>query len=113
MWAILKESYGKVGGRIEELGGDRNFTRRQPEPTDLGPEGPAETQAPTKDLAWSGPRTPYKDVANGPLMLHVDPLVRGVGAHSDMDFLICFSITYPWLDCLANPQGKRAHSVLM
>lgn len=84
------ESYGKVGRRIEESGGDRTSTRRPTEPTKQDPEGLTETEAPTKDHALTGSRTPIW-IANGQVGLHGDVLVRGLSLLPDF-FLITFPL---------------------
>jgi len=44
----LGKSCGRVGGRIEELRGDRDSTRRPTEPINLNPWGLPETEPTTK-----------------------------------------------------------------
>lgn len=52
-WVKLEESCGRVRGRIGGHTGDKNYTRRATESTNLGPW---ETGAPTKEHTWIGPR---------------------------------------------------------
>jgi hypothetical protein len=40
----LRESYGRVGGRIEDPGGERNSTRRLIDSTHLDPQGLSEIE---------------------------------------------------------------------
>ena len=41
---------------MRELEGVKDTTSRPTEPTNLGPWGLTETEAPTKEHAWAGPR---------------------------------------------------------
>ena len=54
----LREARGRVVGRIEGLGGDKDSTRRPTESTNLDPWGLPETEPPTKELTWSELRPP-------------------------------------------------------
>jgi hypothetical protein len=48
--------YGRVGGRVEGPGGDRDSTGRSTESTNLGPWELSETEPPTKEHTQTGPR---------------------------------------------------------
>jgi hypothetical protein len=52
----LRDSYGRVGGKIEGPGGDRNSTERPTESTNLEMVEHSETEPPTNENSHSGPR---------------------------------------------------------
>jgi hypothetical protein len=52
------ESYGRVGGRMEGPGKDRNSIARLTEPTNMDPWGLSEIELTTKEHTWAGPRLP-------------------------------------------------------
>jgi hypothetical protein len=53
----LRGSYGRVGGIIEGPEGDRNVTGKPTESNNLNPWVLTETEPPTKEHTWAGPRT--------------------------------------------------------
>jgi hypothetical protein len=53
--------------------GDRNSTGRPTESTNLDPWGLSETELPTKELAWAGPRLSLSYVADMQLELPIGP----------------------------------------
>jgi hypothetical protein len=55
-WMNLRDSYGRVGGKIEGPGGDRNSTERPTESTNLEMVEHSETEPPTNENSHSGPR---------------------------------------------------------
>jgi hypothetical protein len=54
----------KSRGRIEGARRVKGSTNRPTEPANLGPWGLTETEPPTKEHAWTGPRPPYTYVAD-------------------------------------------------
>ena len=75
-WTELRESYGRVGGRIEATGGVRNSTGRSPESTNLDPWGLPETDPPNREHAGVRRRLHVADVQ---LSLHSGLPTTGAG----------------------------------
>ena len=69
-WMELGVSSRKIGGRIVGPKGDRNSTGR---PTESGPLELSESEPPTKEHIWAGPRPPHTYVADVQLCLRVGP----------------------------------------
>ena len=83
----------KQGIELSELeGGIWYITRRPTESTNLGPWQLTETEPPTKELAWAGPRAPPV-LERCATDLHVGPLTIGGGAVSDS--VACHWIPFP------------------
>ena len=57
----LGKSYGRLGRRIEGPKEDKDSTERPTESTNLVLRGLPETESPTKEQAWAGPR-PHEDM---------------------------------------------------
>jgi hypothetical protein len=55
-WTQLRESYGRVGGRIKGPGGDRDFTGRPIGSTNLDAWGLPKIEPSTKKHTFVGPR---------------------------------------------------------
>ena len=60
----LQESYGRVGGRIEGLEGDRNSQENQQGQLTWTPVGSQRLNHQPKMFEWAGPRPPHTYVAN-------------------------------------------------
>jgi hypothetical protein len=66
----LGDSYGRIGERIAGPKGERNSTERPIQSTNLDPWG-SESEPPTNEHTWVGPRPPCSYVADVQLGLHV------------------------------------------
>lgn len=55
----VRESCGRVEGRVEGPRGDRDSTKRPTESTNLDLWGLPKTEPPTKEHIWAGPRSPH------------------------------------------------------
>jgi len=78
----LRDTCERFGGRIEGPEGERNCIRRRTESTNLNPWEVSETEPPTKEHTWAGPRPPplFTFVADVQLSLHVGPQPMGAVA---------------------------------
>lgn len=73
-WTEVRDPYGRVRGRIEGAEGDGNPIGRPTVSTNLDPWELPETEPPTKEHTWAGPRLPCTYVADVQLGLHVGSL---------------------------------------
>jgi hypothetical protein len=76
-WTEVRDSYGRVGGRIQDLGGDRNSTERLIEFTNLDPWELSEMEPTTTKNIHGLERGPGPYVADTHLSLHVGPPTTG------------------------------------
>ena len=69
----LRDSYGRIGGRIAGPKEDRHSTGRPTESTDLDSWSLQESEQPTKQHTWAGSRPLCTYVADVQLGLYVGP----------------------------------------
>jgi hypothetical protein len=107
----LIESYGRVGGRIEEPKGDRDSIGRPIESTNLDPWGLSEAKLPIKEHTWAGPTLAiHTYVPALQLGFQASPLTTEARAVPDSvtcQWILLFNLGY-----LVWPQWERIYLVL-
>lgn len=107
----LGQSCVRVGGKIEEPGGNKNSTRRPSTSTNLYIWGFPETEPPAKEHTRAGPSPwhPYTYVLHVQLGLWVGAPTTGMGSYPDS--VACIVDPVP-LTCLVQSQWKMVCLVL-